>query len=168
MITSIFGPYWKRLQAYTVRFGFKIANIFSLLYDRGCKHIRSSLFPWLQAYFVSGTKIIATIFSPPLKIQFCVYMIWPISWRLYLMDHRHDASIFFSISNFEAVTWFSGPQSWVKNTFWSEDVDNRSHIFLELYLQQINYFEMIIFYWNLICISVRIGKSVLCFHRQLP
>ena len=49
---SIFGPYWKRLQAYIVRFGFEIASILGLHYYHDCKHISSQLLLSLQAYVV--------------------------------------------------------------------------------------------------------------------
>ena len=37
--SSIFGQYWKRLQAYMVRIGFEIASIFSLLWNWDCIHL---------------------------------------------------------------------------------------------------------------------------------
>ena len=63
-IASIFGPHWKRLRAYIVRFGFEIANIFTPFYGQDCKHIWSRSLLSLQAYLVSVIKIIATISGP--------------------------------------------------------------------------------------------------------
>ena len=63
MIASLFGPLWKRLQAYMFRFGCDIASIFSPLGNWYCIHIRSFLLSTLQAYLVTVIKIIATIFG---------------------------------------------------------------------------------------------------------
>ena len=41
MFATIFGPYWKRLQAYMVRFGIDIAGIFGPLSYKACDHIES-------------------------------------------------------------------------------------------------------------------------------
>ena len=46
---SIFDHYWKRLQAYIVRFGFEIAGIFGPLGNWYCVHISSPLLSTLQA-----------------------------------------------------------------------------------------------------------------------
>ena len=52
MIASIFGPFWKRLQAYIVLFRFEIARMFGPLCKKDCKHIWSQSFLSLQAYLV--------------------------------------------------------------------------------------------------------------------
>ena len=52
IFATIFGPYWKRLQAYMVGFGFEIASIFSPLLSR------------LHSYWVPIVTIIAIIFGP--------------------------------------------------------------------------------------------------------
>ena len=75
VLASIFGPYWRLLQAYiyiyslhiyVVCFEFGIPSIPSPFCDQGCKHIWSQLLLSLQAYLVSVIKIIAVIFGPAL------------------------------------------------------------------------------------------------------
>ena len=41
-IAIIFGPFWKGLQSYMVRFGIEIAIIFGPLFYQNCIHIKAS------------------------------------------------------------------------------------------------------------------------------
>ena len=71
MIASIFGPHWKRLKAYIVRFKFEIARILSFLSNWDWKHIKSPFLSWLQVYYVPVIIIIATICGPTLYLKKC-------------------------------------------------------------------------------------------------
>ena len=62
MIAIIFGPFWKGLQSYMVRFGTDIAVIFGPLCNADCNHIQSLLSPWLQSYLGSMMRIVAILF----------------------------------------------------------------------------------------------------------
>ena len=66
IIAIIFGPFWKRLQSYIVRFGTEFAIVFGPLCDEACIHIRSLSSTSLQSNLVHTIKIIAIISGPAL------------------------------------------------------------------------------------------------------
>ena len=80
MIASIFGPDWKRLQAYVAHFEFEIAGIFSPLENRDYSHIKSIWLLSLHAYLVPLIEIIAIISGSALYLKIYIFF-WKFSSR---------------------------------------------------------------------------------------